>query len=66
MAKAKWKPFPHPDKAYVYAGEALKKSWERLHRGDCEPWPKDPRVRCWRSRPARTLSRESPGRRSRR
>lgn len=50
MAKAKWKPFPHPDKAYVYAGEALRKNWERLHRGDCEPWPKDPRVQeAWRA-----------------
>ena len=50
MAKAKWKPFPHPDKAYVYAGEALKKNWERLHRGDCEPWPKDSRVQeAWRA-----------------
>jgi tetratricopeptide (TPR) repeat protein len=38
---AKWKSFPHPSKAYVYAGEALKKNWDRLHRGDCEPYPKD-------------------------
>lgn len=41
MAKAKWKAFPHPDKAFAYAGPALKKSWEALHRGDCEPFPKD-------------------------
>jgi len=41
MAKAKWKAFPHPDKAYAYAGPALKKSWDVLHRGDCEPFPKD-------------------------
>ena len=38
---AKWKAFPHPAKAYTYAGEALKKNWDRLHRGDCEPYPKD-------------------------
>ncbi|HET6263905.1 MAG TPA: hypothetical protein VFD95_03560 [Usitatibacter sp.] len=38
---AKWKSFPHPSKAYVYAGEALKRNWDRLHRGDCEPYPKD-------------------------
>jgi tetratricopeptide (TPR) repeat protein len=38
---AKWKSFPHPSKAYVYAGEALKKNWDGLHRGDCEPYPKD-------------------------
>jgi hypothetical protein len=49
MAKAKWTAFPHPDKAYVYAGEALRKHWDRLHRGDCEPYPKDPRVQqAWR------------------
>ena len=41
MAKAKWKAFPHPDKAYAYAGAALKKSWDVLHRGDCEPFPKE-------------------------
>ena len=38
---AKWKAFPHPSKAFVYAGEALKRNWARLHRGDCEPFPKD-------------------------
>lgn len=49
MAAAKWKSFPHPNKAYAYAGEALKKHWERLHRGDCEPWPKDKGVQeAWR------------------
>jgi hypothetical protein len=41
MAKSGWVPFPHKDKAYVYAGPALKKHWDRLHRGDCEPFPKD-------------------------
>ena len=40
MAKA-WTKFPHPDKAYAYDGPALRKHWERLHRGDCEPLPKD-------------------------
>jgi tetratricopeptide (TPR) repeat protein len=49
MAKPKWAPFPHPSKSFVYAGEALKKSWEKLHRGDCEPFPKDPDVQeAWR------------------
>ena len=40
MAKA-WTKFPHADKAYGYDSAALKKHWERLHRGDCEPLPKD-------------------------
>ena len=43
MAKA-WTKFPHPDKAYAYDGPALKRHWERLHRGDCEPLPKDAAV----------------------
>ena len=33
MAKA-WIRFPHADKAYVYDSAALKRNWERLHRGD--------------------------------
>lgn len=40
----KWAAFPHPDKAYAYDAAALKKNWSRLHRGDCEPLPKDPAV----------------------
>ena len=40
MAK-KWAAFPHPDKAYVHDVASLKKNWSRLHRGDCEPLPKD-------------------------
>jgi len=40
MAK-KWAKFAHAENAYVYDGAALKKSWGRLHRGDCEPFPKD-------------------------
>ncbi len=39
MSKAQWASFPHADKAYVYAGAALAKNWERLHRGDREPFP---------------------------
>jgi tetratricopeptide (TPR) repeat protein len=49
MAKAKWKAFPHPDKAFAYAGATLKKNWEALHRGDGEPFPKDPGAQeAWR------------------
>ena len=40
MAK-KWAKFPYADGAYAYDGAALKKHWARLHRGDCEPFPKD-------------------------
>ena len=40
MAK-KWIDFPYADKAYDYSAASLKKSWERLHRGDCEALPKD-------------------------
>lgn len=45
-----WNKFPHPDKAFNYAGAALKKNWERLHRGDCEPFPLDAKVlEAWRA-----------------
>jgi len=43
MAKA-WLKFPHADKAYAYDSAALKRHWDRLHRGDCEPFPKDAAV----------------------
>jgi tetratricopeptide (TPR) repeat protein len=39
MAKTAWKKFPHPPTSYAYAGAALKKHWDRLHRGDREPYP---------------------------
>jgi tetratricopeptide (TPR) repeat protein len=38
---SKWAKFPHAAAAYAYDGAALKKHWERLHRGDGEPLPKD-------------------------
>jgi tetratricopeptide (TPR) repeat protein len=41
MAKPRWTAFPHVSKSYLYAGEALKKAWPGLHKGDCEPWPKE-------------------------
>lgn len=48
--KTAWKPFPHPDAAYAYAGAALKKHWARLHQGDAEPWPQDPAAQqAWRA-----------------
>ena len=37
----KWTKFPHADKAYSFDAAGLKKHWARLHRGDCEPLPKD-------------------------
>ena len=48
MAK-KWAKFPHADKAYAFDAAGLKKHWARLHRGDCEPFPKDADVlEAWR------------------
>ena len=41
MAKLKWTAFPHAAKTFAYGGDALKKAWPKLHRGDCEPFPKD-------------------------
>jgi len=47
--KTTWAAFPHAAKAFAYPGESLKKSWEALHRGDCEPFPKDADIQeAWR------------------
>jgi tetratricopeptide (TPR) repeat protein len=49
MAKATWAQFPYADPGYAYPGRALQQSWERLHRGDCEPWPREARLQeAWR------------------
>jgi len=49
MPKGSWVKFPYRDKAFVYDGPALKKHWDRLHRGDCEPFPKSAAVQdAWR------------------
>ena len=37
----KWTKFPHPAKAFVHDAAGLKQHWARLHRGDCEPFPKE-------------------------
>ncbi|GAA5180775.1 hypothetical protein GCM10025771_26070 [Niveibacterium umoris] len=50
MSTKGWRKFPHPDKAYEYPGDALKKNWARLHQGDCEPWPESADVQdAWRA-----------------
>jgi hypothetical protein len=40
---AKWTAFPHAGD-YAFDAASLKKSWARLHQGDCEPLPKDAKV----------------------
>jgi hypothetical protein len=45
-----WNKFPYPDDAYRYPGAALREHWQRLHRGDCEPFPDNAQVEdAWRS-----------------
>ena len=39
--KSGWAAFPYADKAYEYTTASIRKSWDRLHRGDCEPGPKE-------------------------
>jgi len=39
----KWVKFAHAAR-YAYDTAAIKKHWPRLHRGDGEPWPKNPQV----------------------
>lgn len=43
MAKS-WTKFPHADKRFQYTAATLKKSWDRLHRGDAESFPKSDSV----------------------
>ena len=38
-----WTPFPHAGD-YAFDAASLKKNWARLHRGDCEPLPKNAAV----------------------
>ncbi len=50
MAAAKSLRFPYEQKPYGYEGDALHKAWERLHRGDREPWPAAATVQqAWRA-----------------
>lgn len=44
MAKKDWAAFPHPDKAFDYAGDKLAKAWGKLHAGDQEPFPDEKHV----------------------
>ena len=41
MAKPRWIPYPHATKAFAYPGEKLRAAWDKLHKGDREPFPKD-------------------------
>ena len=46
---AKWNKFPYDQKSITYAGDALKKNWEALHKGDGETYPKDAALQdAWR------------------
>lgn len=46
---AKWNKYPHEQKAITYAGDALKKNWDALHKGDNEAYPKDAKLQdAWR------------------
>jgi len=48
--KRRWRSFPHARDRFELAGPALKKLWPRLHRGDCEPFPKGaPLQDAWRA-----------------
>jgi tetratricopeptide (TPR) repeat protein len=44
MAKPNWAAFPHPEKAFDYAGDKLAKAWPKLHAGDQEPFPDDKQI----------------------
>ena len=47
---AKWTKFPHDQKSITYAGDALKKNWDALHKGDNEPFPEEANlIDAWRA-----------------
>ncbi|MBC8107141.1 MAG: hypothetical protein H7Z14_11170 [Anaerolineae bacterium] len=43
MAKG-WTKFPHAEGKFEHTRASLKKSWDRLHKGDAEPFPKSDAV----------------------
>lgn len=45
MKTAKWAKFDSPDAAFDYPDAELKKNWDKLHAGDCEPYPSDSVIR---------------------
>jgi tetratricopeptide (TPR) repeat protein len=46
----KWTKFPHDQKSITYAGDALKKNWDALHKGDNEPYPEEANlIGAWRA-----------------
>jgi tetratricopeptide (TPR) repeat protein len=50
MAAAKIPAFPYEQEPYRYEGDALRKHWDRLHKGDREAFPSDARAQAaWRA-----------------
>lgn len=50
MAAAKIQAFPYGRDSYLYEGDALRKNWDRLHKGDREAYPADAKaVAAWRA-----------------
>jgi tetratricopeptide (TPR) repeat protein len=50
MAAAKIPAFPYEQGPYRHEGEALRRNWERLHKGDREPYPADAKAAdAWRA-----------------
>lgn len=45
MDTSAWSAFPHSSPEFQFDGQALEKSWARLHQGDLEPFPDPDRVR---------------------
>ena len=44
-----WALFPHDQTPFLYPGDELSQSWDRLHQGDCEPFPNDDHLcEAWR------------------
>ena len=45
-----WKKFPYENTRFTYTGGKLRQAWNRLHAGDCEPFPSNKMLQqAWRS-----------------
>ncbi len=42
--KSGWAKFPHTSKSFDYPADKLAKAWDKLHAGDCEPFPDETHV----------------------
>ncbi len=45
MNTKNWTEFPHDQSSFDFRGNDLRSAWDKLHNGDCEPYPDAERIR---------------------